>query len=137
MKLIKNKLSNDAGLFVFRLLAAIALLKAHGLPKILNFQDTLLHIPDPLGLGTTFSTYFAIFTNILCSIMVALGLFTRAAAFFIFSLTLSGLLLVHFNDSYKIQDVPIIYSIVFGFITYLGAGRYSLDFIIKHCNHEV
>lgn len=136
VKLITNKLGNDAALLVFRLLAAIAILKAHGLPKLLNFQDTLLHIPEPIGLGTTFSAYFAIFTNVLCAIMVALGLFTRAAAFFIFTLTLSGLLLIHLNGSSKIQDVPFIYSILFGFIAYIGAGKFSLDYIIKRRNYE-
>lgn len=128
--------NNDLGLLVFRMFAAFALFKAHGLPKLLNFQDTLHHIPDPIGLGTTFSAYFAIFTNVLCAVLVALGLFTRAAAFFIFTLTLSGLLLIHLNDSSKIQDVPLIYSILFGYIAYIGAGRYSLDFKIHRRNYE-
>ena len=128
MKLINFKENKDKGVLVFRVLAAIAIIKAHGLPKLIHFQETLQHIPDPLGMGSTLSAYFAIFTNVFCAILVALGLFTRAAALLIFSLTITGLLLVHFNDSSKIQDVPLIYSIVFGYITYIGAGKYSLDF---------
>lgn len=123
--------NNNNGLLALRVLAAMALLKAHGIPKLMNFQYTLHHIPDPLGFGSTFSAYFAIFTNVICAIMVALGLFTRAAALFILSLTLSGLLLVHFNDSSKVQDVPLIYSITFGLIVYMGAGKYSLDYKLK------
>lgn len=130
MKSIIIKVNKDKGLFVFRVLAAFALLKAHGLPKLMHFQETLQHIPDPLGMGATFSAYFAIFINVFCALLVLFGLFTRIAAFFIFSLTITGLLLIHLNDSYKIQDTPLIYSIVFGFIAYIGAGKYSLDYNI-------
>ena len=136
MKTIALTTHKDKGLLVFRIFAAFAILKAHGLPKLLHFQETLQHIPDPLGMGSTFSAYFAIFANVLCAILVALGLFTRAAAFFILSLTLTGLLAIHFNDSAKLQDTPLIYSIVFGYITYVGAGKYSLDGKLKGNSDE-
>jgi|SRR6056297_2585083 len=136
MKSIAILTDKDKSLLIFRMLAAFAIIKAHGIPKILHFQETLQHIPDPLGLGSTFSAYFAIFTNVLCAILVALGLFTRAAAFFILSLTLTGLLVIHFNDSAKLQDAPLIYSIVFGYIAYIGAGKYSLDYKLKARNNE-
>nr|WP_315224717.1 DoxX family protein [uncultured Flavobacterium sp.] len=128
IKIITKEANKDLGLLVLRVLAVFSILKAHGLPKLLNFQDSLIHIPDPLGLGATFSIYYAIFTNIFCAILVALGLGTRFAAFFIITLTLSGLFIVHINDSAKVQDTPLIYSILFGFITYMGAGKYSLDY---------
>ena len=128
MKSLHINSNKDKGLFLFRLFAAYALIKAHGLPKLLDFQETINHIPDPLGFGATFSTYFAIFTNLFCAVLVGLGLFTRISALLITSLTLTGLFLVHFNDSVKIQDTPLIYSVVFGFITYMGPGKYSLDY---------
>lgn len=136
MKVITIITNKDKGLLVFRVLAAIAIFKAHGLPKLLNYQETLQHIPDPLGLGSLFSAHFAIFANVLCAILVALGLFTRVAAFIILSLTLTGLLVIHFNDSAKFQDVPLIYSIVFGYITYIGSGKYGLDYKLKARNKE-
>ncbi|OIQ15342.1 MAG: hypothetical protein BM557_11785 [Flavobacterium sp. MedPE-SWcel] len=128
IKIVTKEANKDLGLLVFRVLAVFSLLKTHGLPKLLNFQETIIHIPNPLGLGATFSMYYAIFTNVFCAILVALGLLTKLAAFFIITLTLSGLLIVHINDSVKVQDIPLIYSIVFGFITYMGAGKYSLDY---------
>ena len=115
------------GLVVLRVLSAIALLRTHGLPKLMDFEGTLQHIPDPFGMGSTFSAYYAVFANVFCAVLVALGLFTRAAALAILSITLSGLFIVHISDPAKVQDVPLIYSIVFGFIAYLGAGKYSLD----------
>jgi putative oxidoreductase len=133
INIVSKEANKDLGLLVFRVLAVFSILKTHGLPKLLNFQETLTHIPDPFGLGATFSIYYAIFTNVFCAILVALGLATRLAAFFIITLTLSGLLIVHINDSAKVQDTPLIYSIVFGFITYMGAGKHSLDYkFFKH-----
>ncbi len=115
------------GLLVLRFLSAIALLRTHGLPKLMDFEGTLQHIPDPFGMGSTFSAYYAVFANVFCAVLVALGLFTRVAALAILSITLSGLFIVHLADPAKVQDVPLIYSIVFGVIAYLGAGKYSLD----------
>lgn len=135
MKTIVIKANRDNGILVFRAFAAIAILKAYGLPKLLHFEETLQHIPDPLRVGATFSAYFALFTNVFCALLVALGLFTRAA-FLIFSLTLIGLLFIHFNDSSKIQDVPLLYSIVFSYIAYVGAGRYSLYYKINNKTNE-
>lgn len=132
MRALLNKIliaesNKDLGLLVFRLLAAIALVKAHGVPKLLNIKDAITHIPDPLGLGGEFSTYYAIFANVFCALLVALGFFTRFAALVIISITLTGLVIVHFHDAANIQDTPLIYSIAFGFIAYMGAGKYSLD----------
>lgn len=117
----------DLGLLAFRLLAVISLLKAHGLPKLLNIQETMADNPDPIGFGPVFSTYYALFTNVLCALFVAFGFMTRISALFIISLTLSGLFLVHLHDSAHVQDTPLIYSIVFGIIAYMGAGKQSLD----------
>lgn len=128
MKRILLKPSLDKGLFVLRLLSAFALIRAHGLPKLLHLQATINHIPDPFGFGSHFSAIFAIFTNVVCALLVALGLFTRIAALFILGLTLTGLIFIHLHDSVKVQDTPLIYSIVFGFIGYLGAGKYALDY---------
>lgn len=126
-KIVTPKADMDFGLLVFRILAAVALIKAHGLPKLLDIQASIAHIPDPLGFGGTFSTYYAIFTNVICALCVTFGFLTRVAAFFITTLTLSGLFLIHLHDPTAIQDTPIIYSIVFGFLAYMGAGKYSLD----------
>lgn len=72
-KLLVAKPNKDLGLLSFRILAALALIKAHGLPKLLNIQEAITHIPDPLGLGGTFSTYYAVFANVVCALLVALG----------------------------------------------------------------
>lgn len=129
-KILVGDANIDVALLALRVMAAVALLKAHGLPKLLNIQDAMAHIPDPLGFGSTFSTYYAIFANVFCALFVAFGFFTRVSALFIISITLTGLFVVHLTDPANLQDTPLIYSIVFGFIAYVGAGKYSIDYKI-------
>jgi putative oxidoreductase len=119
-----------AGLLFLRFFGAFALLRTHGMPKLMDLDGTLQHIPDPLGLGPAFSTYYAIFANVICAVLVVFGLFTRWAALAILSITLSGLFIVHAGDPAKIQDTPLVYSILFGSIAILGPGRYSLDYLL-------
>ncbi|WP_350292642.1 DoxX family protein [uncultured Croceitalea sp.] len=115
------------GLLIFRIVLAISLLNTHGLKKILHFEETLQHIPDPFGFGSEFSTYFAIFANVVCPIFIIAGLFTRLAIIPILSITLSGFFIVHFNDPWPVKDVPLMYSLSFMLLLYLGPGRNSLD----------
>lgn len=119
------------GLLFLRVFGAFALLRTHGWPKLMDLEGTLRHIPDPIGFGQTFATYYAIFANVFCAFLVMLGLFTRWASFAIVSITLSGLFLVHATDPAKVQDTPLIYSIVFITLIILGSGKYSFDGLLE------
>ncbi|BFP41205.1 hypothetical protein FGF1_20500 [Flavobacteriaceae bacterium GF1] len=119
------------GLLFLRFFGAFALIRTHGWPKLMDLEGTMAHIPDPTGLGPTFSAYYAIFANVFCALLVMLGLFTRWASFAVISITLSGLFIVHAADPAKVQDTPLIYSIVFIALIILGSGKYSLDAIIE------
>ena len=124
-KITENKTSMS--LFVFRILLSISLFNTHGLKKILDFEGTLQHIPDPFGFGSEFSAYMAVFANVICPIFVVLGLFTRAAILPIVGITLSGFFIVHASDPWSVRDVPLMYSLSFLLLLYLGPGKYSLD----------
>lgn len=138
---MKKKLSNlfltavnsqrfDVALLVLRIGVAFALIKIHGIKKLLHFADTAANIPDPFGLGGTTSAIIAILANVVFAFFILLGFATRLSATFILSVTITGLLLVHINDPWSVKDVPFIYSLVMMTILILGAGRYSLDHII-------
>ena len=114
-------------LFVYRVLISLSLLNTHGIKKALNFEETLAHIPDPLGIGSTASTYFALLANVVCPVFIVLGFFTRAAIIPVLSITLTGFLVVHVSDPWPIKDVPLMYSIAFSLLLILGPGKYALD----------
>lgn len=117
----------STALFVFRVLLSLSLFNTHGLKKIVDFEGTLAHIPDPFGFGSEFSAYMAVFANVICPVFVILGLFTRAAILPIVGITLAGFFIVHAADPWSVRDVPLMYSLSFLLLLYLGPGKYSLD----------
>ncbi|QCW99479.1 DoxX family protein [Aggregatimonas sangjinii] len=121
----------DVVLLVYRIAISMAFLFIHGLKKILNFQEEVQHIPDPFNMGGYTATIIAIFSNVICSIFIAMGLFTRVFALGAFMIPFIGLTIVHANDPWVVKDVPLMYSLAFLVIIVLGPGKYSADRIIS------
>lgn len=120
-------LSKDFSLFFFRVLVSLTMINTHGMKKLLNFEDTIQHIPDPMGIGGEISTVVAIIANIVAPLFVILGFGTRLATLPILSVTLMGFFIVHGNDPWAVRDVPLMYSLAYLLIFFMGAGKYSLD----------
>lgn len=117
----------NLALLVFRILLSVSLFNTHGLKKIRDFEGTLEHIPDSFGFGSEFSAYMAVFANVICPVFIIFGLFTRAAILPIVGITLSGFFIVHAADPWAVRDIPLMYSLSFLLLLYLGPGKYSLD----------
>jgi len=119
--------SKDVSLLWFRVLVSLSMINTHGIKKIMDFEATVQHIPDPLGVGGNLSAIIAIIANIIAPFLIIIGLGTRLAILPILSVTLVGFFVVHGNDPWSIRDVPLMYSLAYAFIFFLGAGKYSLD----------
>src|SRR4051794_12234534 len=87
--------SADAGLLVLRLWLGLSLLLLHGLSKLTGFSQMAGKFPDPLGIGSPASLSLAVFAEVVCSCLVALGLFTRFAAAVLAINMATAFLLVH------------------------------------------
>lgn len=123
-----DELTSNITLLVFRILVSISLINTHGIKKLLNFEGTVQNIPDPLGVGGEISAVMAIIANIVAPIFIIFGLGTRLAALPILSVTLTGFFIVHANDSWAVRDIPLMYSLAYMLIFFLGAGKYSMDY---------
>jgi len=66
----------NIAILILRLSLGIALFINHGIEKI-HFQEMKEHFPDPLNIGVLPGLLLAFFTDVICSVLVALGLFTR------------------------------------------------------------
>ncbi len=95
--------------------------------KLLSFEDTVKHIPDPIGVGGEISAVVAIVANIVAPLFIIVGLTTRLAAMATLSVTLMGFFIVHGNDPWAVRDVPLMYSLAYLLIFFMGPGKYSLD----------
>jgi len=117
----------DISLLVFRVLVSLSMINTHGMKKLLNFEETAKHIPDPMGVGGEVSAFIAILANIVAPIFVIFGFATRLATLVILSVTLMGFFVVHGSDPWAVRDIPLMYSLAYLLILYAGAGKYSID----------
>lgn len=124
-------LPQDITILIFRILVSVSMINTHGMKKILDFDATVIHIPDPFGFGGEISAIIAVIANIIAPIFIILGLGTRLAALQILSVTLVGFFIVHANDTWAVRDVPFMYSLAFALLFFFGSGKYSLDHFLS------
>ncbi|RQO36556.1 LysR family transcriptional regulator [Herminiimonas sp. KBW02] len=121
----------DLGLLFLRVSGAFMLFHVHGWPKIMHYSEELLHIEDPFGLGTRFSLLAAIFAEVICAVLIALGLLTRLASLPVLGVLLVSMLIVHTQWSIAEGQFGWLLMIIFGTIALCGPGKFSFDAVIQ------
>jgi putative oxidoreductase len=91
------------------------------------FGDGPIRFPDPIGVGATASLLLAVFSEVFCSILLIFGIGTRLAAIPLLITTLVAALIVHANDGFGKQELPLLYSAIYVVIAIAGAGKISID----------
>jgi putative oxidoreductase len=121
--------SADAGLLVLRLWLGLSLLLLHGWRKLTGFSEMSGKFPDPLGVGSPMSLAMAVFGEVICALLVALGLFTRGAAAVLAITMATAFFLVHKGVLSGPNSGELAFVYLAGWITLFitGAGRFSLD----------
>src|SRR5690554_311793 len=116
----------DLGILVARVGVSV-LMFTHGIPKIGRlFQDEVTFL-DFMGLGPEVSLTLAILAEVLCSILVLLGLATRFAVIPLIITMLIALIMVHGSDPFPIQEKLLLYILIYVVLMITGSGRYSMD----------
>jgi putative oxidoreductase len=121
----------NAGLTLLRLFAGIALLMSHGMSKIPpseGFINNTANLGFPLP---TFFSWAAALSESLGGAFLAIGLFTRPAAFFIICTMLTALIGVHRNDPFGKQELAFMYLFIAGVFLFMGANDWSLDRFLR------
>lgn len=133
MKLTKynySELSKKGSIaaLVLRITFGGFLLFGHGIGKLGRlFGDEPIKFLDFIGLGAPFSLALATGAEVICSLMIMLGLFTRFASIpVIFTLCVAAFV-VHGGDGFSGQEKLFLYIMGFVAIFISGAGKYSVD----------
>lgn len=117
-------------LLILRLVAGVFML-THGAGKFTKlFGDEPIQFADPIGVGVTASLALTVFSEVLCSILLILGFKTRLAAIPLLITMLVAAFIVHANDGFGKQELPLFYSTVYFILIFTGAGKFSLDNLI-------
>jgi putative oxidoreductase len=117
----------DAGLLWLRVAGSALLFWVHGWPKLLHIQAELARIEDPFGFGAPLSLATAIAAEVLCPLLIACGLFTRAACVPVLAVLTVAMLAVHPDWSIAEGQFGWLLLVIFAAIALCGPGRWSLD----------
>jgi putative oxidoreductase len=132
------RLSLNTGLFVLRILTGLFIALGHGINKI----------PPPEGfirivssLGFPFPGLFAWIAGLsefAGGILLILGLLTRPSAFLLIVTMMVAAFLRHSADPFARKELALLYLFIFLFILLVGAGKFSLDYLLrrKFINHR-
>jgi putative oxidoreductase len=119
--------AQDLGLLFLRVSASLFLLWVHGLPKLLNYSAQLQVIEDPFHLGANLTLMLAIFAEVLCPLLIIVGLLVRLACLPILSVLLVAMVVVHPQWSIEEGQFGWLLLILFTSIFIAGPGRLALN----------
>lgn len=102
----------------------------HGWGKLMRFSVLKHEFMSFLGIGSTLSLSLCIFAELVCSIFLIMGLFTRFACIPLFITTL---VIMNVHNWQFIGTHEIVTAFMLGYISILilGPGKYSLDYFLS------
>ena len=122
--------ASDLSHFFLRLTAS-ALIMVHGWSKIIGYSIAKDTFPDPIGLGSHLSLIGAITAEFAAGLLLALGLLTRLSAVSLVFTMYVIAFIFHGDDPFNKKELALLYGVVFLFFAVKGAGKWSLDHLIR------
>ena len=121
--------SVDLALLVLRLWLGLTMLLNHGRGKLMGFSEMAGKFSDPLGVGPTVSLSMAVFAEVVCAGLLALGLLTRFAALVLIILMAVAFFFVHGRALSGPSSGELAFIYLAGFVALFlaGPGRFSID----------
>ena len=135
MKLLQLELPpayHHVGLLILRLAFGFSMIYGHGAGKIGRlFGSEEISFADPFGLGPVTSLVLVVFAEVVCSLLVMAGLFTRAAVIPLIITMATAYFTAHFDDEFGRQEKVILFGFAFLCLFFTGPGRFSLDAMLQ------
>jgi len=104
----------------------------HGYPKLLMLLDGRAEsFPDPLGVGSLTSIILAILTEVVASVFLILGLFSRFSAIALFITMAVAVFVVHAGDPFGTLEKALLYLFIYLNIIVFGPGKFSIDAVLS------
>ncbi len=114
--------------FLLFRLAAGGLMLTHGISKFsMLFGSEPIQFPDPLGVGVITSLALTVFAEVLCALLIMIGLATRFASASLLITMLVAAFIFHADDPFGRQELPLLYATMYFVIAMTGAGKFSID----------
>ena len=125
----------NMGLALLRIFAGVALMTSHGLTKLPPSEQFVggvanIGFPEPTGFA-----WAAALSEFLGGALLALGLLTRPASFFIACTMLTALLGVLRSDPFSKQELTFLYLFIALCFLLKGASDWSIDAFLRKRNY--
>ncbi len=122
----------SVGLLIIRVTVGLTMALLHGWPKLANFSERTETFADPLGLGSTVSLVLAMGAEFFCSLLLVVGLFSRAAAVpLLFTMFVIVFLVQAGNDlAGTSRELALVFGFCYLTLIFTGPGRFSLDHLL-------
>ena len=127
-KMEKSEKYLSLGLFFLRALMGMGI-AYHGYDIIFGgHMSGLTQGVAKMGFPTpVFFAWAAALSEFLGGIFIAMGLYTRLAAFFVFITMSVAAFITHENDPFNVKELALAYWAVAGMFVLAGGGKFSLD----------
>lgn len=127
-KLVNNP---DLGVLIFRLFVGLTMALVHGMTKMPP-SDGLIGAVTELGFPMpVIFAWSAGLAEVVGGLLIAVGLFTRPAAFFLGFTMAVAAFGQHGNDGFAKQELALFFLVSCVLLIFQGAGRFSLDRMIR------
>ena len=117
-----NKTLLDWALLALRIFVGVGML-THGFPKLMMLLSGKIEFINFFGIGEKTSLILAVFAEVLCSLFVLMGLFTRFTVFPLIITMLVAVFVVHNNDPFAKQEMALLYLFHYLLIFVAGPGK--------------
>lgn len=120
---------SDLGLLVLRVSLGFSMLILHGWGKFANFSEKAPAFLPVFGLPSTVSLALAVFAEVVCSVLLILGLFTRFAALNLAATMAVAFFIVHGGafSGENSGELAFVYLTGYMALLFTGGGKYSAD----------
>lgn len=101
----------------------------HGYSKLERLLEhgTDAQFADPFGIGMFPTLLLAILSEVICPILVILGIKTRFAAIPVIITMVIAAFVAHAGDPWAKKEMAFLYLIAYTVIALIGAGRYAIN----------
>jgi len=121
----------DIVLLILRIGVA-SLMLTHGIPKLqMLFGGEEIQFPGVMGLSPAISLGLAVFAEVLCSVLIFIGLGTRYASIPLIITMLVAIFMIHGNDPIALREPGLLYLFFYIPLLILGSGKFSVDRVIS------
>ena len=118
----------SVGLLLLRAATGLTMAIAHGYPKLERLMgDGPVQFADPFGIGMMPSLVMAIFGELVCGVLLAIGLGTRIAAVPFAITMIVAITIAHAGDPWSDKEHAFLFLVPAITLALTGPGRYSFD----------